>query len=86
MRQILNPRFAAALAALLGLGLLVQAVFADGDAIDEAVAEATSVVPRRVDFISIVETLERSPDFELGDDGTTTGLLDAVFADGRVMR
>ncbi len=86
MRQILSVRFVAALAALLGLTIAVQTVFAEEDAVDEFVAEATEPVDRRIDFIAIAERVEQSPDFEVAEDGTTVGLLDAQFADGRVMR
>jgi len=86
VRQILNVRFVAALAALLGLTLLVQTVFADDDVIDEIVEEQTEVPGRRVDFIAIGETIDRSPDFELTDEGVTEGILDVNFADGRIMR
>lgn len=86
MRQILNIRFVAALGALLALTLAVQTVFADDDPIDQFVDEISEVQSRRVDFIAIVQDLERSPDFEVADDGRTEGLIDAVFADGRIMR
>ena len=86
MRQILSVRFVAALAALLGLTIAVQTVFADEDPIDEVVDEVTTVPDRRIDLIAIVERIEQSPDFAFAEDGTTLGLLDAEFADGRVMR
>lgn len=86
MRQLLSVRFVAALAALLGLTLAVQTVFADEDQIDDLVEEVSTVTSRRVDLIAIVERIEESPDFEVGEDGLTVGLLDAEFGDGRVMR
>ncbi|MEL6890113.1 MAG: hypothetical protein AAFP84_00840 [Actinomycetota bacterium] len=85
MRQILSVRFVAALAALLGLTLAVQTVFADDDA-DLVVIEEVEAPNRRVDLISIVETVRRSPDFIINEAGVTDGFLDAEFADGRVMR
>jgi len=79
-------RFVAAIAALIGLTLLVQTVFAAGDAIDEIGEEQNEVLNRRVDFIAIGDSIDRSPDFELTDEGVTEGILDVNFADGRIMR
>ena len=87
MRQIFSIRFVATLAALLGLTLLVQTVFADDGVIDEIVDDPDDEpLSRRVDFIAIGETIDRSPDFELTDKGVTEGILDVNFADGRIMR
>lgn len=86
MRELLSLRFVAAIAALLGLTLAVQTVFADEDEIDDLVEEASAVPSRRIDFIAVVERIERSPDFGIDENGLTVGLLDAEFGDGRVMR
>ncbi len=86
MRQIFSIRFVAALAALAGLALFVNSVFADDDEIQAVVDEAFAPVSRRIDVIADVEALRSSPDFQVGADGTTTGILDLELDRGRVMR
>lgn len=95
VRQVLTLRFLAAVAALALLALGVDTVFASGGQQGTlAVAgpsnrdEDGNVIKRRIDVISSVDRIERSDDFEVGPDGRTIGVLDAVLdADGlRVMR
>lgn len=97
MRQLFSIRLVAALGALLGLTLLLQAVVLDDEPIVGSVGElevdatgvtgaTEEVVPRRVDLVRAVQQVRRSPDFEITEEGTTVGFLDAEFADGSVMR
>lgn len=92
---MLTLRFLAAIAALVGLAVGVDAVFASGD--QEGALAITgpsnldadgNVIMRRIDVISTAERIERSEDFEVGPDGRTIGVLDAVLdPEGqRVMR
>lgn len=92
---MLTLRFLAALAALALLAVGVDAVFASGGQ-EGALAvtgpsnldEDGNLIERRIDVIASVERIERSEDFEVGPDGRTVGVFDAVLdADGqRVMR
>jgi len=92
---VLTLRFLAAFAALALLAFGVDAVFASGGQ-QGALAitgpsnldEDGELIKRRIDVISSAERIERSDDFEIGPDGRTVGVLDAVLdADGlRVMR
>ena len=95
VRQVLTLRFLAALAALGLLAVGVDTVFAGGGQHGSLANAGPSnldvngnVIMRRIDLISSTERIERSEDFELGPDGRTVGVLDAVLdADGRrVMR
>ncbi len=92
---MLTLRFLAAIAALALLAVGVDAVFASGGQQGSLAIAGPSnvdadgnVISRRIDVISSVERMERSEDFEVGADGRTVGVLDAVLdADGqRVMR
>lgn len=95
MRQVLTLRFLAAIAALALLAVGVDTVFANGGQ-QGALAvtgpsnldEDGNLIMRRIDVISSAERIERSEDFEIGPDGRTAGVLDAVLdPDGlRVMR
>lgn len=84
VRQLFTWRFAASVAALVALALLANAVFAGEDELEAVVADP--VVTRRVDLVVGVERFERSPDFTILDDGTTSGILDAVIDGQRTMR
>ncbi len=86
MRQVINIRFVAALAALVGLTLAVQAVFADEDEIQAVIEETTTPRSRRVDVIAKIGAIQLSPDFVIGEDGTTTGIADLELGQRRVMR
>ncbi|MFK7919077.1 MAG: hypothetical protein AB8G14_13455 [Ilumatobacter sp.] len=93
MRQVLTWRFFAALGALALLALGVDAVF--GEPAQEGsfglvgpsnLDQDGDLIARRIDIISSVERIERSPDFALGEDGRTVGVFDAVLDANRVMR
>lgn len=92
---MLTLRFLAAIAALVLLAVGVDAVFASGGQQGSLAIAGHSnldadgnVIMRRIDVISSAERIEQSDDFEVGPDGRTVGVLDAVLdADGRrVMR
>lgn len=76
---------------LLAVG--VDRVFADATMEGEIVIAAPAnfdedgeVIPRRVDLIESVAFVAASPDFAIGDDGLSVGLLDAVLDADRVAR
>lgn len=74
----------AAVAALAGLALLVNAVVADDDPIDAIIDDEPDA--RRIDLIEPVFAAERSDDFEIGPDGTTVGFIDLILTGDRIMR
>lgn len=84
MRQLFTWRFIAAVAALAGLALLVNAIVVDDDQLT-AIVEP-DVLDRKIDFISPVFFMETSDDFEFGDDGLTNGFIDFVLPSRKVMR
>lgn len=95
VRQVLTWRFLAAIAALALLAFGVDSVVASGGQQGALAITGPSnldrdgnLIMRRIDVISSVERIERSDDFEVGPDGRTIGVFDAVLdADGqRVMR
>ncbi len=74
---------------LLAIG--VDRVFAsaglEGDTAVAAPAsydEDGNIIPRRVDLIESVERVEASPNFAIGDDGRSIGVLDAVITEERI--
>ena len=73
MRQVLSWRFVAALGALVGLALLISALFVGRDTVAR-VAEHRGPLSRRADLIGIVLDTD-SEGFALRDDGTTRGRL-----------
>lgn len=92
---MLTLRFLAAVAALALLAVGVDTVFASGGQQGKLAVTGPSnldedgnLIKRRIDVISTAERIERSVDFEIGPDGRTIGVLDAVLdPDGRrVMR
>lgn len=84
MRQLFTWRFLAAVAALAGLALLLNAVVAEDD---ELTAVIEPEIPdRRIDLIAPIRSTQVSEDFSIGDDRTTTGFIDFVLDDRRVMR
>lgn len=85
MRQLFTWRFVAALAALAGLALLVNAVVADDDDALRAAA-GVQIVERRIDLLAPVFSFERSDDFMIGRDGRSDGYLDMILDEQRVMR
>jgi hypothetical protein len=73
MRQVLTWRFVAAVAAVLGLGLLVYVVQAQRS--DEPTfADSTVDATRRMDLVSLVQSVEQS-DFQMTPQGTVSGTL-----------
>lgn len=84
MRQLFTWRFVAAVAALAGLALILNAVVVDDDELT-AVSVDESIV-RRVDLISSVFFAEGSDDFEIGPDGLTVGFVDFTLENRRIMR
>lgn len=86
VRQLLSIRFVAAVAALALLALGVNSVFSDDNDIIEAVVEATTPPVRRIDLIELVDSFERSEDFEIGANGQTVGFLDMVLDEQRAVR
>ena len=93
MRQLFTWRFLAAIGALVLLAVGVDTAFAGADKQGEiaVVAPATfdddgNLIPRRVDLIDPVAFVVASPDFEIGDDGLTRGVLDLVLDADRTAR
>jgi hypothetical protein len=84
VRQLFTWRFAAAVAALGGLALLVNAVFVEGDRLEAVIADPNP--PRRVDLIETVERFERSGDFAITEEGTTVGIIDMILDARRTVR
>lgn len=83
MRQIFTVRFFAAVWALLGLFVLLTALFRG----DDSVAELTARQPleRRIDLVALVFS-STSEAFVIGPDGYTTGSIDLVLDQERTMR
>jgi hypothetical protein len=83
MRQIFTIRFFAAAGALLGLVVVLSAMFRG----DDSVAELTAATPmeRRIELVALVFS-SRSDGFAIGDDGTSTGTLELVLDQQRTMR
>ncbi len=76
---------------LLAVG--VDTAFAGGEMKGEIAVEAPAtfdedgnVIPRRVDLIEPVAFVVASPDFGIGEDGLTDGVLDAVLDANRTAR
>lgn len=86
MRAVLSLRFLAAVAALVGLTLGLNALVDDDDDIVDAVEEELAPPTRQIDLIALVESFESSPDFEVSDDGVTVGFVDMVLDETRVVR
>ncbi len=74
MRQVLSWRFVAALAALVGLALLINAVFVGRDTVARVV-ERSGPETRRADLVSIVLDSNQH-DFAIRRNGLTRGRLD----------
>lgn len=84
MRQLFTWRFLAAVAALAGLALLVNALVVEDDPL-AAVLEP-EVPDRRIDLIAGVFQTDTSDDFEVGPDGLTKGYVDFTLQNRKVMR
>ncbi len=78
MRQVLSWRLLAAIAALVGLALLVNYAIAGRDTIAEIV-EPTSPTARRADLIALVLETQMQG-FAVGPDGRSTGDLSMSLA------
>jgi hypothetical protein len=83
MRQIFTLRFFAAVGAVLGLLVLLSALFRGND----SVADLVDVEPmeRRIDLVALVFS-STATNFTVADDGLTTGSLDLVLDQERTMR
>ena len=95
VRQLFTLRFFAAIAALALLAVGVDTVVASNDQRGSLAITGPSnldedgnLIQRRIDVISSAALIERSDDFEVGADGRTVGVLDAVLDvdANRVMR
>ena len=84
MRQLFTWRFLAAVAALAGLALIVNAVIVDDDQL-AAVLEP-EIPEHRVDLIAGVFITETSDDFAIGQDGLTRGFVDFTLQNRKIMR
>lgn len=84
MRQLFTWRFVAAVAALAGLAFAVNAVVVEDQSLDAVVDPEPP--PREIDLVSRVFSVEQSDDFSIGPDGTTTGFLDIVLSESRILR
>jgi hypothetical protein len=90
---LLTWRFLAAIGALVLLAIGVDAAFFGVEKQgDIAVANPATfdaegnLIPRRIDLIEPVAFVVPSPDFEIGEDGLTVGVLDAVIDAERTAR
>lgn len=92
MRQLFTLRLVATLCALALLALAVNplASIISGFSDDEVEGAEQDVVvepvARKIDLIAPVLLARDSGDFELDDEGRTTGFVDLTIGDGRVMR
>jgi hypothetical protein len=84
VRQLINWRFFAALAALAGLVFLLNRIVADDDPIAE-VLDAT-VQERDIDLIAPLFSIEKSDDFAVRPNGLTKGYADFVIDASRIVR
>jgi hypothetical protein len=83
MRQIFTVRFFAAVGAVLGLLVLLTALFRGDDSVAELIEREPMV--RRIDLVALVFSTT-SVDFAIGDDGLTTGTIDLVLDQERTMK
>jgi hypothetical protein len=81
MRQVLSWRFVAALAALVGLTLLINAVFVGQDTVARVV-ERSGPDTRRADLVSIVLDADQH-EFGIRRNGLTRGRLELRLLDDR---
>ena len=92
MRQLFTLRLVATLCALAVFALAVQPVASmisgiSDDEVDETQPTAiVEPVARKIDLIAPVVLARDSGDFELDDEGRTTGFVDLTLDDRRVMR
>ncbi len=84
MRQLFTWRFVAAVAALAGLVFLINAVVVDDSSLDAVVdPEPTE---RGIDLVSPIFLIDRSVDFGIDRRGITSGFLDVVLGEQRIVR
>ena len=84
MRQLFTWRFVAALAALVGLVFLINAVVVDDTSLDAVVdPEPTE---REIDLVAPIFLIDRSVDFGIDRQGITSGFLDVVLGEQRIVR
>jgi hypothetical protein len=81
MRQVLSWRFVAALAALVGLALLVNALFVGQDTVARVV-ERSGPTSRRADLVSIVVGAE-AKEFGIRRNGFSRGRIDLELLEDR---
>ena len=93
MRQLLTWRFLAAIGALALLAFGVNKTFAQAEKTGEIAAAAPAtfdadgnLISRRIDLIEPVAFVVSSPDFDIGEDGLSVGVLDAVLDADRIAR
>lgn len=95
VRQVLTLRFLGAIVALGLLAVGVDAVFASANQQGSIAIAGPSnrdadgnLITRRIDVVAPAQRIERSGDFEVGPNGRTVGVLDAVLDEAglRVMR
>lgn len=84
MRQLFTWRFVAAVAALAGLVLLINAVVVDDTSLDAVVDPEPTA--REIDLVSPIFSIERSVDFGIDGRGITSGFLDVVLGEQRIVR
>lgn len=84
VRQLFNWRFVAAIAALVALALVANAVLADDESI-EAVIEPEPV-EREIDVIVPVFAADASDDFGITPAGVSTGFVDVILDAERTVR
>ncbi|MDX2379029.1 MAG: hypothetical protein QNM02_04640 [Acidimicrobiia bacterium] len=84
MRQLFTWRFLAALGALVGLVFLVDAVVVDDQSLDAVVDPEPTV--REIDLVAPIFATVLSADFGLDERGVTSGFLDVVLGEERIVR
>jgi hypothetical protein len=77
-------RFVAAVAALAGLVFLINAVVVDDQSLDAVVDPEPTA--REIDLVSPIFSIERSADFAIDRRGITTGFVDVVLGEERIVR
>lgn len=83
MRQIFTVRFFAAVGAVLGLLVLLTALFRGDGSVAQLVEREPMV--RRIELVALVFSTT-ADNFAIGDDGLTTGTIDLVLDQERTMR
>lgn len=84
MRQLFSWRFIAAVLALGALAVIVNAVIVDDQSLDAIVDPEP--VPREIDLVAPIFSINRSDDFDLDAQGVTSGFLDIVLSEARIVR